>query len=255
MADEVHLYSVTLKAASDMYGAAGGSFSGERQHEVAVALGCGSLALLSVADGRVTELGVSPTFGRVRALAAFRLMGASRDHLVVASDSGRVAILSWEGGSWSAVHLETYGRSGLRRTVPGQWLAVDPRGRAFMLGAVEKSKLVYILNRDSEQQLTISSPLEAHRAHSVVFDATGLDVGYDNPVFAVLESEAAGQRSVVRYELDMGLNHIVRRGARPVHPRAHRLASVPGGGEGPGNTCLPWLYSYFFILYSYSFFL
>lgn len=31
--------------------------------------------------------------------------------------------------------------------VPGQYLATDPKGRAVMIGAMEKSKLVYILNR------------------------------------------------------------------------------------------------------------
>ena len=31
--------------------------------------------------------------------------------------------------------------------MPGQYLAVDPKGRAVMIGAVEKQKLVYILNR------------------------------------------------------------------------------------------------------------
>ena len=41
------------------------------------------------------------------------------------------------------------GKSGCRRIVPGQYLAIDPKGRAVMIGAVEKQKLVYILNRDS----------------------------------------------------------------------------------------------------------
>ena len=34
--------------------------------------------------------------------------------------------------------------------MPGQYLAIDPKkGRALVIGAVEKQKLVYILNRDS----------------------------------------------------------------------------------------------------------
>ena len=41
------------------------------------------------------------------------------------------------------------GKSGCRRIVPGQYQAIDPKGRAVMIGAVEKQKLVYILNRDS----------------------------------------------------------------------------------------------------------
>lgn len=54
-------------------------------------------------------------------------------------------------------------------------------------GAIEKQKLVYILNRDSAANLTISSPLEAHKSHTLVHHCIGLDVGYENPVFACLE--------------------------------------------------------------------
>ena len=42
----------------------------------------------------------------------------------------------------SQVHQETFGKSGCRRIVPGEYLAVDPKGRACMIGAVEKQKLV-----------------------------------------------------------------------------------------------------------------
>ena len=54
-------------------------------------------------------------------------------------------------------------------------------------GAMEKQKLVYILNRDAAARLTISSPLEAHKAHTLVYDIVGVDVGFDNPMFACLE--------------------------------------------------------------------
>ena len=85
------------------------------------------------------------------------------------------------------VHQETFGKSGCRRIVPGQYLGVDPKGRACMIGAVEKQKLVYILNRDSAARLTISSPLEAHKSHTLVYHLVGVDVGFENPLFACLE--------------------------------------------------------------------
>ncbi|MDA4732659.1 mono-functional DNA-alkylating methyl methanesulfonate N-terminal domain-containing protein, partial [Enterobacter kobei] len=66
---------------------------------------------------------------------------------------------------FESLYQEVYGKSGSRRTVPGQFLAVDPKGRAAMYAAVEKSKLVYILNRNSEGKLFPSSPLEAHKNH------------------------------------------------------------------------------------------
>lgn len=51
------------------------------------------------------------------------------------------------------VHEETFGKTGCRRIVPGQYLAVDPNGRAVLIGAVEKQKFVYILTRDSKANL------------------------------------------------------------------------------------------------------
>jgi len=58
-----------------------------------------------------------------------------------------------------------------------------------MIGAIEKQKFVYIMNRDNNNKLTISSPLEAHKSHTIIFDICGVDVGYENPLFAVLESD------------------------------------------------------------------
>lgn len=54
------------------------------------------------------------------------------------------------------VHEETYGKSGCRRIVPGQYLAVDPKGRAVMIAAIEKQKLVYVLNRTLSHSLSLS---------------------------------------------------------------------------------------------------
>ncbi|CAG8532674.1 14314_t:CDS:10, partial [Acaulospora colombiana] len=97
-------------------------------------------------------------------------------------------------------------------------------------------KLVYILNRDSAANLTISSPLEAHKSHTLVHHCIGLDVGYENPVFACLEvdySEAdldstgeafnSTEKMLTYYELDLGLNHVVRKWNDPVDARANML--------------------------------
>ena len=65
--------------------------------------------------------------------------------------------------------------------MPGEYIGVDPKGRAIMIGAVEKHKYVYILNRDSDNKLTISSPLDAHKPHTITYDMCGVDVGIENP--------------------------------------------------------------------------
>lgn len=59
----------------------------------------------------------------------------------------------------------------------------------LLTGAIEKQKLVYILNRDAAARLTISSPLEAHKANTLVYHVVGVDVGFENPMFACLEMD------------------------------------------------------------------
>ena len=113
---------------------------------------------------------------------------------------------------------------------------------------MEKNKLVYVLNRNAQAELTISSPLEAHKPQTLVFAMTALDVGYENPVFAALEvdytecdQDPTGQamldleKLLVYYELDLGLNHVVRKWSEPVDRTASILFQVPGGTDGPSG--------------------
>lgn len=55
---------------------------------------------------------------------------------MVGSDSGRIAILEYNQpkNQFERIHMETFGKSGCRRIVPGQYLAIDPKGRAVMIG-------------------------------------------------------------------------------------------------------------------------
>lgn len=172
------------------------------------------------------------------------------DYIILATDSGRIAIVEYlpAQNRFSRIHLETFGKSGIRRVIPGQFLAADPKGRACLIASVEKNKLVYVLNRNSQAELTISSPLEAHKPGVLVFSLVALDVGYANPVFAALETEyteadqdSSGQAAneaetqLVYYELDLGLNHVVRKWSEPVDPSSMMLFQVPGGNDGPSG--------------------
>ena len=113
---------------------------------------------------------------------------------------------------------------------------------------MEKNKLVYVLNRNSQAELTISSPLEAHKPQTLVFALVALDVGYANPVFAALEVDYGDsdqdptgeayeniEKTLVYYELDLGLNHVVRKWSDPVDRTATILFQVPGGTDGPSG--------------------
>eukprot|EP00913_Durusdinium_trenchii_P004395 g4074.t1 len=207
-----------------------------------------TLELLRPDDsGKVQSILAVEIFGVIRALNPFRLTGASRDYIVVASDSGRIVILEYDGtkNMFEKVHQETFGKTGCRRIVPGQYLAVDPKGRAVLIGAIEKQKFVYILNRDSAARLTISSPLEAHKSYTLVYAMVGMDVGFENPLFASIELSyeevdkdphaEPPQKMLTLYEMDLGLNHVTRKFADAVDHSAHALIAVPGGVDGPSG--------------------
>ena len=185
----MHLYALTLQKSSGITSAVYGNFSAPKLQEVIVARGKVLELLRPDENGKVQSVHATEVFGTIRSLATFRLTGGNRDYVLVGSDSGKVIILEFsaEKACFERVHAETYGKSGVRRIVPGQYVAADPRGRAVMVAAVEKQKLVYILNRDSAARLTISSPLEAHKASTLCFHCIGVDVGFDNPIFASIE--------------------------------------------------------------------
>lgn len=206
----MHLYNLTLQPPTAATQAIVGNFSGARTQEIIVAHGT-RLELLrpDVQTGKLSTVVASDVFGSIRSLAAFRLTGSTKgergvrinffccnlifaslsDYAIVGSDSGRIVILDYDPktSSFVKLHQETYGKSGARRIVPGQYLATDPKGRSVMISAVEKAKFVYILNRDAAANLTISSPLEAHKNNAIIHHIIGLDVGFENPLFAALE--------------------------------------------------------------------
>ncbi|KAK9480599.1 CPSF A subunit region-domain-containing protein [Lipomyces japonicus] len=247
----MHLYSLTLLPPTAITASIIGQFSGERHQEIILARGTRlELYRTDAAAGRLTPVFSTDVFGIIRTIVAFRVAGSSKDHIVIGTDAGRLAVLEYkpEQHNFVQVHLETFGKTGVRRVIPGQFLAVDPKGRATMIASVEKNKLVYILNRDSNANVTISSPLEAHRARSLLYHVIGLDVGYDNPIFAALEIDYSDaeldpsgrayqevQKTLTYYELDLGLNHVVRIWNEPVDRSANLLFAVPGGADGPSG--------------------
>ncbi|GAB2286715.1 hypothetical protein Dimus_021110 [Dionaea muscipula] len=246
----MYLYSLTLQQPTGILCAINGNFSGGKVQEIVVARGKVLDLLRPDDNGKIQTLLSVDTFGAIRSLAQFRLTGSQKDYIVVGSDSGRIVILEYnrEKNVFDKVHQETFGKSGCRRIVPGQYLAVDPKGRAVMIGACEKQKLVYVLNRDTAARLTISSPLEAHKSHTITYSICGVDCGFDNPIFAAIEldySEAdqdptgqatnEAQKHLTFYELDLGLNHVSRKWSTQVDNGANMLVTVPGGGDGPSG--------------------
>ncbi|KAG9509541.1 Splicing factor 3B subunit 3, partial [Fragariocoptes setiger] len=253
----MHLYNITLRSATAITHAILGEFSGRkgpnnrRQYEIVISKGrLIELIRPDVQTGELFSVLSVDIFGTIRSMSTFRLAGGSKDYIVIGSDSGRLTILEYSPTKniFEIVYNETYGRSGTRRIVPGQYVACDPRGRAVMIGAVEKEKRVYILNRDTQARLTLSSPLDAHKANTIVYYIVGIDVAYENPMFACLEldyeeanedltGKAASEtrQTLTFYELDLGLYHVVRKYSEPLEKNANMLIAVPGGDNGPSG--------------------
>ena len=192
------------------------------------------------------------THSILRCCTVLRLTGEKRDVISVGADGGALSVIDFENGTYKLVHCTTFGKTGCRRATPGNYIAGDPKGRAVMIAAIEKRKLVYVLNRDATGKPTIASPLEAHRTRTITFASVGVDNGYDNPIFASLELQYPDEyvatkdppgktafdlakKELAYYELDLGLNHVSRRWATTAHRTACCLAAVPGGADGPGG--------------------
>ncbi|KAH9040207.1 mono-functional DNA-alkylating methyl methanesulfonate N-term-domain-containing protein [Lactarius pseudohatsudake] len=233
----MHLYNLTLQHPTASLQAIVSNFSGARQQEIIISHGTRLQLLLrtDVQTGKLSTVIATDVFGSIRSLAAFRLTGGTKDYAIVGSHSGRIVILDYDPrtNSFVKIHQETFGKSGTRRVFPGQYLATDPKGRAAMIAAVEKSKLVYILNRDAAANLTIYSPLEAHRSSSIVHHIVGVDVGFENPMFATLEVDytEADQDPTGEACLDTIFSgpNLIAKWSEPTDPKANFLVQVPGG--------------------------
>lgn len=85
-------------------------------------------------------------FRNLTSLVSFRCLGDTRDYIILGTDSGRIVILQYnnEKNTFEKIHQETFGKTGCRRIVPGQYLAVDPKGRAVMIGTLQFARTVLL---------------------------------------------------------------------------------------------------------------
>lgn len=128
------LYNLTLQRPTGITHAVHGNFSGVKLQEIIVSRGR-ILELLKPDPntGKVHTVVTTEIFGVIRSLMSFRLTGGSKDYIIVGSDSGRIVILEYLPAKnvFERIHMETFGKSGCRRIVPGQYLAIDPKVSAL----------------------------------------------------------------------------------------------------------------------------
>ena len=96
--------------------------------------------------------------------------------------------------------------------------------------------------------MIIHSPRESHKSHSICVDAVSLDTGSDNAMFVCIEMDygetedkqsiinmGGVKKSIVYYQMDFGMNTVIRKKETSVDPTAHMLISVPAAPQGPGG--------------------
>ena len=231
----VHLYHLNVKPSNSSIMCTAGVFDKDRYHDIAIAKQ-GELELARIGpSGHCNVIRKETLFGQIRCLAPHRSPGSSRDSLAILSDSGSLSILSFNSATsrFDVTDSAVFGKSGARRSVAGDYIACDPAGRAIMVAAIEKYKLIYIMAKEGNSASRLSSPIEAHKLNAVTHSLCAIDVAYDNPLFASIEAtNNSSGKHLVWYELDLGINHVTRRIGIDLPSSAHLLIPLPKGQEG-----------------------
>lgn len=241
---KLQVYHKTLHPANGSHKAVIGSFifNSKGQQQVARAVGSRiELWTFSKESASFKRVVSQETFSHLQSIEVLKSLEGPQDHLVVLSDSGNITLARFDVDQMRFIPIanEPFDKSGVRRMGPNEYLAVDGRNSAVFLGAIEQHKLIFKLERD-ESSIALSSPLESNRPNTVTFAMIGLDNGYENPLFAALEvdysmPELKKDKLLNFYEMDFGLNHILRVGSQKVAYEASHLIAVPGGEFGPSG--------------------
>lgn len=249
----MNILAVNLQRSGAITHAIYGNFTSPKAQEFVIAKGSFIELLRPDDTGKLITVCSTPLFSIIRSISTYRIHGANKDNLIIGSDSGKISIVEYDTSinDWKIIHCETFGKTGCRRIIPGQYLAIDPSGRAIMVGGIEKQKFVYVINRDAMNRLTISSPLEAHKNDTIIFSMCGVDTAFENPIFAMIELEYIDldndssdvlyseiEKKLTYYELDLGLNNVIRKWSEPISRTANILFTVPGGNDGPSGVLI-----------------
>jgi splicing factor 3B subunit 3 len=238
----MNLLHHTMQAPTSIHAVARGSFTREDAEEIAVARGGTYVELLrpdTQNTGRCKSISLENTFSTIFQLGVIRPPGSLVDHLIVTSDSGVLVILRCStGGGWATVFTETLGKSGCRRNVPGSFVASDPLNRAFMIAALERTKMAYSFMPPSEhvdmdggessQEWQLSSPMQVPQNAMFTEGLCAFNVGNESPLFAALEANEQEKRLVL-YQVNLGLNLLTRKSVEAVPKGVHFMHPFGSG--------------------------
>ena len=152
----MNLYSLTLQHPTAITTAVAGRFTNDKAVEILLARDR-YLEIIQVnSNGVAKTVAFTNVFGVIRDVKLFHMAclyhasssylftiflspfttDQKRDTIMIGSDSGKMTILEYDTRKERLIPLfnETVGRTGCRRIIPGQYVAIDPSGRAAMIG-------------------------------------------------------------------------------------------------------------------------
>ena len=223
----MYLGNVPIKQSTTVSQSIVGNFTSPNKTDLIIVKGISRLELINIESSN-SSLSSSPplkyetiisleTFSHIRKITPMKDTYSKKDNIVVLSDSGKLIIFEVDINKRKFIRInqEIYGKSGCRRLTPGEYLAIDNKSRAIMIGGIEKEKFVYIfkeidnnlvLNGNIEENKNInlnnkkdindkninnnkiiSSPLEVFNPQYICYDLIAIDVGYTNPIFVSIE--------------------------------------------------------------------
>ena len=145
----MYLGNVTINPSSAVSQSIIGNFISSNRLDLIIVKGSSKLELIHIEDStpvKCDTLISLETFSHIRKIAPMKDTYTKKDNLVVLSDSGKLVIfeIDIDKKKFVRINQEIYGKSGCRRITPGEYLAIDNKSRAIMIGGIEKEKFVYI---------------------------------------------------------------------------------------------------------------
>lgn len=192
------LYHLTLRPPDAVADAV--VFPVDEVNEVVLVARSEFLEVLAVRDEELVVLTRLNLFETIRALDC-----AASTRIFAATDQGLLHEVTFDHRTSQLSILETLdvGMSGLRAFALGEYLVVDPLGRAIFLNAIEDKRAVIPLN-SAKPELVY-----ANRAMTVCYSMTSASTS-ENPGVLCLERIAFESMSLSAYEFNSGLNLVVR---------------------------------------------
>lgn len=243
--DALYLYHLTLRPKLLAPKSIAGQFSGKKKVQELVLATSNTIELYrpNAETGKVNKIMTQNAFANIQNVETLRVTDTQKDLLVITSDSGKIVIAEYKESSLRFVPIvsEPHSKNALRRISPGEYLAVNPKNRALLLGAIERTKLVYkVETENAAGAVELLLPLEISLKNVLTLSLCALDTNYENPVWAAVEIDYKDyekrkydpQSSPLQlnyYELDQGLNHVVTRKSKaPLPASATLLVPLPG---------------------------